>query len=115
MSYTSGDPITRTNLILDLLAKKQQSIGANIANVNTPGYERQDFDFKQFLNTANGPLETELSTKLGPSPFATKKGGRVSTGQELIEMQKASLFYTIATKRMTSIITELKTVTQVGK
>jgi flagellar basal-body rod protein FlgB len=33
---------------------RQQAIAANIANVNTPGYRRQDVDFASALSTAWG-------------------------------------------------------------
>ena len=35
--------------------------------------------------------------------------------EELTEMQKNSLLYTMATRRMSNIITEMKTVINVGK
>jgi flagellar basal-body rod protein FlgB len=115
MSYTPDNSITKTNMILDLLSQKQQVIGANLANVNTPGYVRRDIDFGQMLNTANSPLETKLSTKLGASPSVKEVGGEVSTPQELMEIQKNMLFYTVAARRLTSVIQEIRTVTQVGK
>ena len=115
MSYTPNDPIDKASMMLGLISQKQQAISANIANVNTPGYVRQDVDFKRYLETLGSPLETKLSQKMGPSPALKEKGGEVSTGQELIALQKNMIFYTVATRRITSIIQELKSVAQTGR
>jgi flagellar basal-body rod protein FlgB len=109
------DSIDKTQLILNAISKKQQVIGANLANMNTPGYLRRDVSFSQLLSAANRPLETKLSTKLGSSNFVTQTEGEVNPTQELVEMQKNSLLYTIASRRVSSAITQLKTVSQVGK
>ncbi|MBR1460947.1 hypothetical protein IJ596_04875, partial [bacterium] len=56
--YTPLDSMGKVNLMMDLIAQKQRALGANIANVDTPGYIRQDIDFGQYLSTMNSPLET---------------------------------------------------------
>lgn len=114
-TYNSLNSIDKTNLLLDAISHKQEVIGANLSNINTPGYLRRDVSFSQLLGQATSPLETELSSKLGPSPFMIETGGEVKAPQELIELQKNALMYTIATRRVTSAITQLRTVTQVGK
>jgi len=115
MSFIPEDSIDKTNLILDLITKKQQTIGANLTNAHTPGYQRQDICFEQYIGSLNSPLETKLSKKMGPSPLMNKNGGQVSVSQELVDMQKNMLYYTMATRRVTSVIQELKTITQLGK
>lgn len=115
MSYDSLNSIGKSHLMLDAIAKKQQVHSANLTNMNTPGYIRRGVDFSQLLSNSNSPLETQLSTKLGPSPFMLEEEGEVNVPQELIEMQKNTLLYTIATRRVTSAITQLRTVSQVGK
>lgn len=74
MGYTPVNAIDKTNLILDVLAKKQQVIGANLANIDTPGYQRQDISFEQYIGSLNSPLETNLSKKMGPSAIMTNQG-----------------------------------------
>jgi len=111
----SFDVLSKSNIILDAITRKQQVIGSNLANINTPGYVRQDVDFSQLIGAANSPLETKLTHKLGPSPFMNDSGGEVNASQELIEMQKNALYYTIATRNVTSTLNELKTVINVGK
>lgn len=115
MGYTPHNPLDKANLILDLIAKKQQTTSANLANVHTPGYQRQEVNFEQYLGVLNSPLETKLAQKLGPSPLTTTKGGEVSATKEMIDMQKNLLFYTLATRRVTSIIQELRTIAQLGR
>ncbi len=107
--------INKTNLILDAITQKQQVIGSNLANINTPGYERRDIDFSQVLGISGSPLETKLSQKLGASKISSKAGGEVNAAKELIELQKNALFYTMATRRVSNVIQEMKTVIQVGR
>ena len=66
--YTSLDSMGKVSLMMDLISQRQRALGSNIANVDTPGYIRQDINFGQYLSTMNSPLETQLSEKLGPSP-----------------------------------------------
>ncbi len=116
MSFTSLDSLGKTNLMMDLISQRQRALGTNVANVDTPGYVRRDIDFSQYLGTMNSPLETKLSTKLGPSGILEEREKEeIDIAQELSEMQKNSLLYTMATRRMSNIITQMKTVVNVGK
>ena len=47
--YTPLDSMGKVNLMMDLIAQKQRALGANIANVDTPGYIRQDIDFSHYF------------------------------------------------------------------
>ena len=106
----------KTSLMLDLISQKQRALGTNVANVDTPGYVRKDIDFSQYLGTMNSPLETKLSTALGPSGIIEdRQRHEIDIAEELTEMQKNSLLYSMATRRMSNIITEMKTVINVGK
>ncbi|MBQ7763936.1 hypothetical protein IJ384_01065 [bacterium] len=67
MTFTALDSMGKTNLMLDLISQKQRALGSNVANVDTPGYVRRDIDFSQYIGSMNSPIETKLSTKLGPS------------------------------------------------
>ncbi len=115
MDFVPAHMFDKTNLILDLLTKRQEAVSANVTNANTPGYVRQDVSFGEYLNTLGCPLETKLSQKLGPSPITYKKGGEVVLAQELMTMQKNLLYYTIATRRMNSTIQEIKSIAQLGR
>ena len=116
MTFTALDSMGKTTLMLDLISQKQRAIGSNVANVDTPGYVRRDIDFSQYLGSMNSPIETKLSTALGPSGvIEDRREQEIDIAEELAEMQKNSLMYTIATRRMSNIITEMKTVINVGK
>ncbi len=116
LSFSSLGSIGKTSLALDLIAQKQRALGANLANVDTPGYVRRDIDFSQYLGGATSALETKLAQKMGPSPmFQYEEEVNINPTQELTEMQKNSILYTMATRRMSNIITQMKTVINVGK
>lgn len=115
MSYFPINSIDKTGLLLDLISSRQEALSGNLANVDTPGYVRKDIEFSQYINTANSPLETKLSQKLGPSGVIQERQGNLTPADELALMQKNALLYSMAARRMSSTITELKTVINVGK
>lgn len=99
---------------LDLIAERHKALSSNLANMDTPNYKRKDVSFSQYLNNAN-PLETQLASVMGPSPVMIETSNeRVNPADELSEMQKNSILYTIASRRMSNIITQMKTVINVG-
>ena len=106
----------RVNLMMDLITQKQRALGSNLANIDTPGYVRRDIDFADYLGTLGNPLETKLSQRLGPSAvIEERQHEQIEASKELFELQQNSLLYTMATRRMSNIITEMKTVINVGK
>lgn len=114
--YTSLDSMGKVSLMMDLISQRQRAIGSNIANIDTPGYVRRDIDFGTYLGTMNSPLETKLSQKLGPSGVIEERQyEEINPAQELIALQENSMLYSMATRRMSNIITEMKTVINVGK
>lgn len=115
MTYTPVGSINKTNLRLDLISARQEALSSNLANVDTPGYVRKDVEFSQYLNSMNSPLETQLSQKLGPSGVIKEKNEQLSPEDELALMQENSIMYALAIKEMTSAITQVRTVINVGK
>lgn len=114
--FSSLDSLGKATLMMDLIAQRQRALGSNVANADTPGYIRQDINFGQYLSTLNNPLETKLSTKLGPSPVLTEEEpGPIKLSDEVVQMQENSILYSMATRRMSNIITQMKTVINVGK
>ncbi len=115
----SFDPMKGTGNMLNLIAAKQKVLGENLANIDTPGYTRKDVNFGEYLSNNGNSLETKLSAKFGSSNSelirSNDTGEAVNPANELMEMQKNSLLYTMATRRMSSIITEMRTVINVGK
>jgi len=115
MNLDKMNSIDRTHVLLDAISKKQEMMAANVTNANTPGYVRRDVSFNQILATANSPLETKLSEQIGPNPFFIQEGNPVDLKQELVEMQKNAMYYAVATRQMSSVITQMKTAVNVGK
>ena len=114
MSYLPNNPIQKAQLMLDLIANRQEAIAGNIANMDTPNYVRKDVEFSQYLNTMNGSMETDLSRKLGPSGVMEPKEQTLSVADELAIAQKNSMLYSVAARQMTSVITKMKTAINVG-
>jgi len=121
MSFLQINSMNDTGKLLDLISQKQKVIGENLANMDTPGYTRKDVDFGQCLGGLNGSsYETSLSAKYGSSSSGfgvvqEKSGEAINPANELLELQRNSLMYTMATRRMSNIISEMKTVINVGK
>lgn len=114
--FTALDSMGKTGLMLDLITAKQVALGSNLANVDTPGYVRRDIDFSEYLGSMNSPLETKLSEKLGASAVVSQRYyEEIKPEKELMELQTNALLYTMATRRMSNLITEMKTVINVGK
>ena len=45
MSYLPNSPIQKAQLMLDLIANRQEAISGNISNMDTPNYVRTDIEF----------------------------------------------------------------------
>lgn len=114
--FTSLDNMGKVSLMMDLITQRQRALGSNLANVDTPGYVRRDINFSDYLGSMNSPLETKLSEKLGPSGVIEQKTyEEIDPANELMQIQQNSILYSMATRRMSNIITEMKTVINVGK
>ena len=114
--FTSLDNMGKVTLMMDLISQRQRALGANLANIDTPGYVRRDINFGDYLNSMNSPLETKLSEALGPSGVIEERHyEEIDPAQELMKIQQNSILYTMATRRMTNIVTKMKTVINVGK
>ncbi|SRR5574344_2136759 len=114
--FTPLDSMGKTNLMMDLISQRQRALGTNLANIDTPGYVRKDIEFSQYLGSMNSPLETKLSETLGPSGvIEERKFEEIDPANELMLIQKNSILYSMATRRMSNIITQMRTVINVGK
>ena len=113
--YSPVNSIQKSQLLMDLIAARQEAVSANIANMDTPNYVRKAIEFSQYLNTMNSNLETKLTQKLGPSGVMEPQSQTLSAEDELALMQKNSILYAVAARQMSNTITELKTVINVGK
>ncbi len=107
--------ISRTLNAMDLIAERHKALSSNLANMHTPNYRRKDISFSSYLDGTSTPLETRLAAKMGPSPVTVSTSDeKIDAATELSEMQKNALLYAEATRRMTSLITVMRTVINVG-
>ncbi len=77
---------------------RQKVIGQNIANVNTPGYQRMDVNFEAALaqelsRTPGGPSAGEATPSIGYTPGlgARADGNNVDIDMEIGQMSKNAL------------------------
>jgi flagellar basal-body rod protein FlgB len=111
-----GEHIRSSGRILSAISHRQQVVSNNIANANTPGYSAQKVSFADLLGSQDSPFENSLSRKMGTLPAEEMSTGEpVNLQQELVEMQKNLLFYNMTTRRISSVITGLKSATQIGR
>lgn len=101
---------------LNAISERQRMTSANLANAHTPGYTAQHVSFADLLR-ADNPFETALSQKMGSKATAISSDSRQSVDmqRELIDMQKNMLYYSMVTRRASSIFTSLRTASQVGR
>jgi flagellar basal-body rod protein FlgB len=88
--------------LLDWTAKRQQTISANLANIDTPGYKAKDISFSEQLKAIS--LDVSSPVHLGPTnptgmgvfEVATKEkqnGNTVDLDREMTELTKNGLQY----------------------
>src|SRR5574344_1503269 len=110
------DCLAETGKILDVISVRQQAIGDNLANIDTPGYVRKDVDFGKYIDSMHTPCETDLAKRLGKSVIMEQQQVQeITPATALMELQKHAILYTMAPRRMSNIITEMKTAVSVGK
>jgi flagellar basal-body rod protein FlgB len=87
---------------MDLMAKRQQALSANVANLDTPGYRSSDYSFQQEL--ASMALKTTDSAHLSPvddsgarrfevQSTVKPNGNDVDLERELTEITKNGMQY----------------------
>lgn len=113
---------------LDLRAKNQEIIGANIANAETPGYRAQSFSFEEELQSAlthNGmrPVATQPNhIPLAPTSLDQVTGtisvtkdtagigdqNTVSADQEMIKLSQNEILYETAVTMLNKKLSQIK-------
>jgi flagellar basal body rod protein FlgB len=101
---------------LNAVSERQKLSSANLANAHTPGYTAKQVSFADLVRTDN-PFETQLSQKMGSkmTEMNTETGLPVDVQRELIEMQKNMLYYSMVSRRASTIFTALRTASQIGR
>lgn len=112
------DGINKIENIISGLSSQQKVISGNIANTHTPGYVRQSYNFSDVLGNLTNPFETNLSRKMGSmlnSSMVQTEGRPVNLAQEMVAMQKVFLNYSMVTRRASTVFSNLRRATQLGR
>lgn len=120
--------------LLDLRQKRQEIIGANIANADTPNYKAKRLDFEEAL-AESMPKEGEMtlartSASHLPTPYGAYAPGEVQAvetpipkgdgnsvdqEQEMAQMAANQLLYNFAAQSVSGQINKLRMVIQGGQ
>lgn len=121
--------------VMDLRTVKQNVIAANIANAETPGYARAEFQFeeelRQAINKNSGPLVTTHQRHIptGTVDLASVEGtvrriedttgigdkNGVSVDQEMVDLSENELLYETAAQLLKKKLTMLTYAITEGK
>jgi flagellar basal-body rod protein FlgB len=103
-----------TNKLMEMSMERQKVIANNLANVNTPGYIRQDIDFEKKLASIveSGNIE-QLEGFQGKIVEDDKdptqlNGNNVVAPKELNSMMQNSVYYNLLTKAFSTKMSILK-------
>ena len=103
---------------LDAAAARHKALAGNIANINTPGYQRQDISpvFQQELQKAIESGDTEKIQSLKPqvekdltAPALRMDGNTVNLEREMVEMAKNSTQYEVSATFLAKHLANLRT------
>lgn len=112
-------------------ARRGEMIANNLANVSTPGYKRQDINFKDALKKEMGSQSSVSlkTTKNNHLPFSKQytsaqsvqnnrinrnDGNSVDIEVEMAELAKNSIYYNVMSKRASGHFSKLNQVIQQG-
>jgi flagellar basal-body rod protein FlgB len=102
---------------LDAIAVRQQAIGNNIANLETPGYKRIDLapSFRNELDRACASGDPQQIAALKPTlaqdPNAvanSKDGNSVNLESEMMQLNQNTMAHTVETQMLSSLLMRLK-------
>ena len=101
------------------IARNEKIAANNIANAQTPGYVHQEATFTNVLGRLQNPFENDLSRKMGniqDSQMFKKPGSHpVDIAEEMFNMQEYSEEYSVVTRRLSSIFSNLRRASQIGR
>ncbi len=90
--------LNKLEAYLDVVARREQLVASNIANIDTPGYRTQDIDFKSALNhamkqTSTLPVEAQEVDGLVERP----DGNNVNLDRESMLLAETQLQFRAGT------------------
>ena len=90
--------------LLDVANVRHEVIAQNVANVNTPGYRRQEVRFEdafiEALTAGNrtGALAMQPTTVTPPGGVERQDGNNVDIDKEIGQLQKNTLLYKVCSQ-----------------
>lgn len=88
--------------LMDLMAKRQQALSANVANMDTPGYRASDYSFQQELASMTmkttdpkhlNPVDDSGARRFEVQSTVKPNGNDVDLERELTEITKNGMQY----------------------
>ncbi len=113
MTAPSSD-VAILSRILDASSLRHLVISQNIANVNTPGYQRQQVVFEEVLagHLQSGAPDAALSVRpavvTADSATTRADGNGVTLEQEMMELNKNALLHNAAAQLLASQLATLR-------
>lgn len=112
------------SLAIDAAALRQQALAQNIANVNTPGYQRVDVNFAERVNAlldGDGQVRTTSTSELAAfRPYlqiapAGSGDGKVSIDTEIAAMSENTLHHQVLVKALSKHLALVELAINEGK
>lgn len=98
---------------LGLATKRHALLSGNLANVNTPGYQRKDIDFNLVLQEAQG--HHIRTRRFKPSAQIRQDGSSIDLEREVYSLAETELRYQLLTDITNRYFTGLKSVIREGR
>lgn len=110
-----NETINTIGQAMDVRMTNQRVIAANLANVDTPGYQAQAVDFKQSL--ANAINDVSDPTVIKPTGEASRSldGNNVDLERELSNMTRNRIMYSLSAQLMSAKFREITNVLDTEK
>ena len=93
MSLIDSPLLKQLQSYLDVTATRQSLIAANMANIDTPGYQTRDLNFQQALTDAQAGLNPGNAEHLVGGLLARPDGNNVNIDRESTLMAQTQLQY----------------------
>jgi flagellar basal body rod protein FlgB len=105
------------------ITRAQEASASNIANINTPGYKPKRVSLAASVGLGSSPFETTLAQKMGGGSYLDTalaggdggEGDGVNLQQELMTVQKQALYFNLVSKRLSTVVTNLKAAGNIGR
>jgi len=115
-----GSHVNNLERSLSLARQRHAAISSNLANVNTPGYKRQDVDFNIQLEGAMGSIESKIADLNGDptqrdNAMVRVDGNSVDVEKEVMALAETEMRYTAIADLTASYFAGLKNVIREGR